>query len=360
MLSRRSFFGVSAAGIAVAGLGGCSDRSIDYREAVARMLRPLAVRPDISELVRYATLAPSGHNSQPWRFQISDQIVDILPDLARRTPVVDPDDHHLFVSLGCAAETLSLAARARGLAGEALFEPSDHGRIRVDLRPAPQHEATLFRAIPARQCSRATYDGKAASAEILERLRLATSGGGAEVLFVTEGKRIEDILALVLDGNSRQMDDPAFVTELKAWIRFNPDSALAARDGLYTAASGNPTLPSWLGPSVFELFFRKAAEHDKIAEQVRSSAGIAVFVAASDDREGWTGVGRAYQRFALRATVEGLKNAFINQAVEVPEVRGTLQSLLSLGDRRASLVVRFGWGPAMPKSLRRPVRDVLV
>ena len=117
---------------------------------------------------------------------------------------------------------------------------------------------------------------------------------------------------------------------------------------------------SWLGPTVFDLFFRKSAEHDKLAEQVRSSAGMAVFVAASDDREGWIGAGRTYQRFALCATVEGLKNAFINQAVEVPEVRGALQTLLNLGDRRPSLLVRFGWGPAMPRSLRRPVRDVLV
>ena len=151
-----------------------------------------------------------------------------------------------------------------------------------------------------------------------------------------------------------------FVTELKTWIRFNPDSALAARDGLYTAASGNPTLPSWLGPTAFDLFFRKSDEQDKLAEQVRSSAGIAVFVANSDNPQGWIGAGRAYQRFALRATVEGLKNAFVNQAVEVTEVRGALQSLLGLGDRRPSLVVRFGWGPPMPRSLRRRVRDVLV
>jgi hypothetical protein len=69
---------------------------------------------------------------------------------------------------------------------------------------------------------------------------------------------------------------------------------------------------------------------------------------------------RAYRRFALEATADGLKHAFVNQAVEVPEMRRELQALLGLGERRTNLVVRFGHGPAMPKSLRRRVGDVIV
>jgi hypothetical protein len=64
----------------------------------------------LKEIVRYATLAPSGHNTQCWRFRIEKRAIATLPDLSRRTPIVDPDDHHLNVSLGCAAESLVLAA----------------------------------------------------------------------------------------------------------------------------------------------------------------------------------------------------------------------------------------------------------
>ena len=64
------------------------------------------------ELVRYATLAPSSHNTQCWKFAVEGKGITILPDLSRRCPVVDPDDHHLYVSLGCAAENLVLAAKA--------------------------------------------------------------------------------------------------------------------------------------------------------------------------------------------------------------------------------------------------------
>ena len=94
-------------------------------------------------------------------------------------------------------------------------------------------------------------------------------------------------------------------------------------------------------------------------ERIRSSTGIAVFCSAKNDKAHWIAVGRAYQRFALEATVFGLKNAFINQPVEVPAVRSQLASFLGVGDRRPDLVVRFGYGPSLPRSLRRLVESVL-
>jgi hypothetical protein len=69
-----------------------------------------------------ATLAASSHNTQPWNFRLEAKRISILPDLSRRCPMVDPDNHHLFVSLGCAAENLLLAAQAAGLHGELTFE----------------------------------------------------------------------------------------------------------------------------------------------------------------------------------------------------------------------------------------------
>ena len=89
----------------------------DYNAVASEARAPLPKIPEIRDLIRYATLAPNGHNAQPWLFRPSKNRIDILPDFARRTPVVDPDDHHLFVSLGCAAENLALASAARGRRG---------------------------------------------------------------------------------------------------------------------------------------------------------------------------------------------------------------------------------------------------
>lgn len=342
------------------GVSGCSPGAAAYDAILQDMTRPLDEAPDLAELVRFATLAANGHNTQPWRFAGREGGVDIGPDFSRRTPVADPDDHHLFASLGCAAENLSLAARARGMSGEARFEAAGAGRVHVDLAPAAAEETELFAAIPARQCSRALYDGKAASAGAIARLEAAARVYGVEPVFVTEPEAVEKVLSLVIEGNSRQMDDAAFVAELKDWIRFNANAAALARDGLYTASSGNPTVPTWLGPILFDLMFSKDDENAKYTAQVRSSAGLVVLAAASDDKAGWVAAGRACQRFALQATADGLTHAFVNQAVEVPDVRRELQALLGLGARRPDLVLRFGNGPALPRSLRRAPAEVIV
>lgn len=358
-LTRRTALGVTAASLGVAGLSGCSGGTTAYDQAVADLTRPLPPNPEFQDLVRYATLAANGHNTQPWIFRQRGQGVDILPDFSRHTPAVDPDDHHLFASLGCATENLQLAAQARGRVGEPLFDPTGDGMVQVDLNPGEMRDDPLFAAIPARQCSRVSYDGRSTTPDVVGRLALAANRYGVNAIFVTDQAKMEEVLSLVVEGNSRQIDDPAFVTELKDWLRFNPTSAVTTRDGLYSACSGNPTVPSWLGPLTFDLFFTKDAENAKYVEHIRSSAGLVIFVAASDDKEGWVNAGRAYQRFALQATVEGLKNAFVNQAVEVRAMRQRLQDLLGLGDQRPNLVVRYGYGPTMPKSLRRPATEVI-
>ena len=84
-----------------------------------------------------------------------------------------------------------------------------------------------------------------------------------------------------------------------------------------------------------------------------------MFLGAREDREHWTLVGRACQRFALQATALGLKTAFVNQPVEVAEVRPELAALVGMGGRRPDIVIRFGRGPEMPFSARRPVESVL-
>jgi hypothetical protein len=106
--------------------------------------------------------------------------------------------------------------------------------------------------------------------------------------------------------------------------------------------------------------FRAKSENDKYARQIRSSAGIAVFIGQAADKTHWVEVGRCYERFALQATALGIRNAFVNQPVEVAAMRPLFSSALGLGGLRPDLFVRFGRGPAMPRSLRRPIDAVLV
>ena len=244
------------------------------------------------ELVRYATLAPSSHNTQCWKFAVEDKAITVLPDLSRRCPAVDPDDHHLFVSLGCAAENLIQAALAHGLAGAARFDVA-RDAVRVTLEPTRALASSLFKAIPARQCTRGDYDSKPLSKEELGLLERAGTSDGVRMLLLTERNSMEQVLEYVVQGNTAQMNDPAFVNELKAWIRFNSQDAVRTRDGLYSASSGSPSIPSWIGDLLFRLVFTPKSENDKYARQIRNSAGIAIFAGNAADKAHWVEVGVA-------------------------------------------------------------------
>lgn len=364
-MNRRQLM-VGGGALALAGAGGVAisfaqaGSMAEYAAAAAATRASLSERPDVKDFVRLATLAANGHNTQPWRFRLQHERIEILPNLARRTPVVDPDDHHLFVSLGCAAENLAIAAAARGRRGDLRFDPAGGGSVVFEPGVGPEERADLLDAIPRRQSTRADYDGRPVGAADLEILATAARTPGVDLFLITERRRIEQVLDLVVAGNSAQMADAAFLRELKHWLRFNPRQAIESGDGLFSAASGNPTAPTWLGGLLFDLTFRAGPENEKYASQLRSSAGVAVFVSDRNDRDHWMRSGRASQRFALQATTLGLRHAFINQPVEVPAVRRQLATQLGIGDRRPDLVMRFGYGPELPKSLRRPVEQVMV
>ncbi len=307
------------------------------------------------ELVRLVTLAPSSHNTQCWKFALEEQAITILSDLSRRCPAVDPDDHHVFVSLGCAAENLVHAALAHGLKAEPRFDATAQ-TIRVPLMPTGAQASPLFQAIAARQCTRGDYDAKPLSNDELRLLECAGTSSTVRLLLLTERPAVERVLDYMVQGNTAQMADPAFVKELRTWIRFNGADAVRFRDGLFSVASGNPAIPAWLGDLAFGWFFTAKSENEKYVRQVRRSAGVAAFVGQVADRAHWVEVGRCYERFALQATALGIRNAFLNQPVEVPAVRSPFVDALGLTGQRPDLVVRFGRGAPLPRSLRRPVQ----
>jgi len=150
-------------------------------------------------------------------------LITIAPDLLRRCPVVDPDEHHMFVSLGCAAENLAHAALANGLQANATFDAAGAGAVSVSLDATKVVTSPLFQAIAERQCTRGDYDGKPLATEELRLLEQAGSGNGVRVEMLTERSTIEKILEYVVAGNTAQINDPAFVEELKSWIRFSYD-----------------------------------------------------------------------------------------------------------------------------------------
>lgn len=362
MINRRRFLQLTAATAGSAILPGCSSLTMEqYLSIVAVQRAELLPRPELSSLIRYATLAANSHNTQPWTFAANKTELIISPDWSRKTSAVDPNNHHLFVSLGCAAENFTIAANATGKSVEIAASEQLADSIHIGWVNGKTKQNELFTAIPTRQTTRLDYDGKKLSARDLNILETAALEEGVSVLFFDSAKQLKQLAEFVLEGNSKQFATPEFRRELKQWIRFNPGHAISMGDGLFGPCSGREqSVPTWLGKSLFDWFLDVESENQKYLNQIASSSGIAIFIAEKQDKHSWIKVGRSLQRFALQATAMGLKHSYLNQAVEVAEVRSQLMNWLGAPESRASLILRFGYGPSLPMSIRRPVESVIV
>ena len=180
------------------------------------------------ESVRHATLAPSGHNTQPWRFSLKEDSIRIFPDFARRLPVVDPDNRELYISLGCALENLVISAKYAGYDSEIEYFPAgEHSEcLLVTLKRINAAEDNiLFQAIPKRHTNRREYNKQQIPRADLNKLESVPKENGVTSLMLTEPRAIEQIIELVKEGNRIQMNNDAFMAELISWIRFSDSEA---------------------------------------------------------------------------------------------------------------------------------------
>ena len=336
----------------------------DY-DAVARAIRqvePGSKRntPDMHRLVQLATLAASSHNSQPWRFRIGKDTITILPDDSRRCPVVDPDDSHLFKSLGCAAENIVQAAAAQGFGADVSY----HGKLDAVVvqleRSAWARGGELADAITSRQCVRKPYDGRPLGRAELAKLGQVGRGSRAQTILLVSEAAKASVIDYVTQGNSLQLTDKAYRRELVSWIRFSHRAAVRRRDGLAARANGRLPLPTYPTKLLAKQILDPERQSARDAKHIRSSAGLAVFIAADNDKASWVDVGRTCERFALQAAALDIRTAFLNQPIEAAPLRSQFDSWLQLNGEHAMLMLRFGHGPKARFSLRRPLEQVIV
>jgi hypothetical protein len=359
--SRRNFLKLVTAGTATA-VGGYILTEyapwLKYQSQLERTWENPDFAAPLMSMIYYSTLAANGHNTQAWKFAIKDNAIEIHPDYSRRLPVVDPDNRELWISLGCSLENLLVAAHASGYAADITY-PGSADFIHVQLKADTPKESPLFDAISLRQNTRSAYDGRLIKNEDLDQLMALQLEPGVALHFATNPTAMETYLEYIHLGNLAQYAEPAFLDELIAWLRFNKKEALSSMDGLYSICSGNPQVPRFIG-KMFVKGTKPQQQADADAAKFRSSPVAVVVASESDDRASWVRTGQVYERLILKMTSLNIKSAFLNQPIEVSNLRGEFQTAIGLGSSLPQLLVRFGYADAMPKSLRRPVEHVLM
>jgi hypothetical protein len=294
--------------------------------------------------LRYALLAPSSHNSQPWFFRAQGGELSVFADRSRALPVVDPEDRELVISCGALIGQLSVALTHFGLVHEVTLLP-DRNRpdlmARIALAHAPRHPAPdddLFHAILERRTVRLAYESRPVPREAILAFETEPTDDSVRVRNIHGETERRAICDLVEHADRVQLADRRFRRELAAWVHSNRSRV---GDGMPASAIGMGDLASSLAPTILRTFDVGGGTAARDRRLVEGSPVLVAIVTNED-------------------STLGLAASFLNQPIEVPELRPKLRSVVgSKGEPQ--LLLRIGYGPRVPPPTpRRPLEEVLL
>lgn len=318
------------------------------------------MKTDFIQIASYASKAPSGHNTQPWKFHITDGTITVLPNLEVALPVVDRNNRELFISLGCAIENLCIAASHFGYTTH-IIECSIKAIILELTKNDLTIEDSLFHQIEKRQTNRNIYNGNKISDGILQQLQSIPKENGIQFYFTEINTPFANtITQYIMKGNEIQMADIAFKNELLSWMRFNKKQVEATHNGLSYLVFGNPPLPRILARPIVSLFLKPNAQNKSDRKKIDSSSHFVVCTTKQDTIEEWINLGRTLQRFLLKVTEIGISYAFLNQPCEVAALAFDLREKLPVNKEHPTLIMRIGYAKQIPYSPRKKIETLLV
>ena len=187
----------------------------------------MVTRDTIHSIIKLAVLAPSSHNTQPWRFRVAQDYIDLLADRTRALPVNDPFDRELVISCGAALLTLRAAAASAGLGTQVMVLP-DAGdadwlaRVNLTADPANAALADLAAFIKRRRTYRRAFDGRRVAPETMAAVAKAAELEGAKLHTLDDEQRTQ-AGELVAEGDRAQWNDSHWRRELALWMHPSRD-----------------------------------------------------------------------------------------------------------------------------------------
>lgn len=325
-----------------------------------------AHQPDVvlRNAVAAAVMAPSTHNTQPWRFRIAGTRLDLFADGARHLPVIDAEGRQQLLSLGCALYNARVAIRAMGYAEvvtDVIYEPGEEPGYVASIclgghRITTETDHLLMQALPLRRTNRRGFLPRPVPPPYLDALADAAVAEGATLARLdTDAKRA--LAELVEAADELQLGDPAFRAELSHWL---VPFGSRRRDGIPFVEKeyGSPypfTLMRTLrSPTLGESF-------GSIEQALVEGAPLVVVLGTpADDRASWLACGQALEAVLLHATAHRLSAAFLNQALEIPDLRARVAELApAVGYPQMVLRLGIPVEPIHHVAPRRELADVL-
>lgn len=305
-----------------------------------------------------ATLAPSVHNTQPWRLRLVNGRLEIYADRTRQLDVLDPTSRQLLISCGCAIMNARTSLAGDGCATETWRSPNPIiGDLLASITAvegsADPELAALDAVIELRQTNRRQFADEQVPDEVLETLESAASAEGASLFVVRGADQRVSVAKLSQWSDDIENLNPAYRAELRAWTSDDPNR----RDGVHSI-----TVPHVNGLRD-EVPIRDFDTHGTgwLPADTRSTRHqtLALLCTKGDSAGEWLRAGEALERVLLEITRHGYSASPLTQVTEVPAARVQLRDKLWLVGY-PHVLVRIGRAPTAPTSRRRRLVDVLV
>jgi len=303
-------------------------------------------------LLNYAILAPSSHNSQPWKFNVSEGDIQVFSDKSRWLKVADADRREQYLSLGAALENLIIASEHFGYNCSVSYFPGPDDLVAtLSLRANSSHppDSRLFYAITTRQTNLNPYEPQAISEADLETIKKLSSDPDVGVFITRDAAIKKGFLDLVVQANGIQYSDVNYKSELGRWLGLG----VMGPTGVQAKMAQLAVVFLDMGPE----------QTEKDAELINSTPYLVFISTANNDRISSIKAGRTLERFWLAATALGISLHPMSQVLEVAQTRANLTDLLPAqsGMMQVQQAFRLGYAqPVMEHSTRRPLKDVLI
>ncbi len=314
-------------------------------------------------VLRFAILAPSGHNSQPWEFQIKENSIFIRVNKERSLAYSDPKRRQLLIGIGCAIENILLASDYYGFRSELKYFPevSDDDLVaRISLKKTdntknnPNH---LIFSIAKRRTNRGKYFSRPLPEQFLQTIQ-KNSDDNLKIGFITDKNKKDEIINIVSMAQVESMEDPLFREELSHYIKSNYTKSKTGMPGF---TLGIPAPISLFASSLIKkinLSKKNQKQDEALLKEFTPVFGV--ISSRIDDKNGYIASGWLFEKVWLLAEQAGIAVSPLAATIQSDSYCAEFQKVFGIHNYRPQIFFRIGYPvKSVEHSPRMSVEEVM-